>query len=66
MFCLRNIGNNLHLKLYAKDERPKQKSTLVNTIKYDMKAYQVNANIVNYTDILLKGLEMITYNRSRC
>ena len=62
MCCLGNNGNNLYIKIYTKVEIPERKWTQVSTIEYYLKQYQVIENIVNFTDVQLKGLEILTYH----
>ena len=37
--------------MYARVERAEQKLAEVNTIKYDVKSYQVKNILVNFTDV---------------
>ena len=63
MCCLINNGNNLHLKKYARDERPDRKLIKVNTIEYDVKSWQVMTTIVNCIDVPLKTLKILAAHR---
>ena len=57
-------GNNIHLNIYAKVEKPKRKCTQVNTIEYDVESCEVMKTIGNCTYVRLKILEILT-NHSR-
>ena len=63
MLCFNNNGNNLHLNMYAKVERPEQKLTQVKTKEHDVKSYQVMMNIVKFTDVRLKILKILITHR---
>ena len=63
MCCSINNDNNLHLKIYGKVERPKQKLTQVNTIKYDLNLFKGMITIVSCTDIQIKILKILTTHR---
>ena len=42
---------------------PEWKTTWINSIQYDDKYYQFKLNILNYTDLLLKELNITAQNR---
>ena len=49
--------------MYARVETTERKFTSVNSIEYDMKLCQIMKNILNCTDVQLKGLKIITTYR---
>ena len=63
MFCLSNHENNLHINMYAKVDIHKRKLTQINTIKYDVKSYEVKMTILNFTYVQLKGLKILPTHR---
>ena len=60
---LGNNWNDLHLNMYAKVEGTERTLTWANTIEYDFKSFQIITNILNCTDVQIKGLKILTAHR---